>query len=401
VTITDTALSPYGFIYWTWDGTNPNVNSPVYSGPLQVTQNVTFRSAAQASGCPISNVVVASYTVAPGGYDAPPYFPVVFNPPSSTSNNDLLVGLSGVPGATICYSFDGSVPACANGQCTGLTYDAATRVAIRGDVTDSLTGQATVTAIQCGAGNVSSLFASQVYTLQAGAPAMASPAPGPAVPWAPGGVRPVLATVTVDSNTPVAIRYTTDGTMPTCTTGTAVGNDASIPLASSTKVTAIACKTGYLPSTVATYDYVMQLAPPFLASQAAAGLGAPGWDWAGTAQPVTTMTIPADAGAPYGPFLVQQVGDPPCTGTAGAPELAVCTGAPNALADYVCWSKNGPVSCSCTSPIVLTPANPYAVLPAAADVAPGDTLSVAACQSSPPVNTTGVFAGASTTVTFQ
>jgi hypothetical protein len=405
VYITDSYLPPNGFIYYTTDGTNPNVNSPVFSGPIQVTQDVTFRSAAQAPGCPMSNVVVASYVVAPGDYDGspPPYAPVVFNPASSVSNNDLLVALSGVPGANICYTLDGTTPTCANGQCTGtsITYGAANRVAIRGDVTDLGTGQVTVMAIECEAGYASSAPAAEVYQLVVADPTMTNPAPGPAVPWTPNSVHPLIATATVDSNTPVSIRYTTDGTSPSCTTGTAVANDTLVPLTSSTKISAIACKTGYGRSALATFDYGLQLAPPFLQSQAPDGLGAPGWDWAATWQPIATMTIPADAGAPYGPFLVRQVGDPPCTGTAGAPLPASCSGAPNALADYVCWSKGGPASCGCASPLALTPATPYAALPAPADVAPGDTLSVVACQKSPPVNATGVFAAASTTVTFQ
>jgi hypothetical protein len=399
VTITDATLPANGFIYFTTDGTNPNVNSQVYVGPLQVVEDVTFRAAAQAPGCTMSNVVLASYTVVPG--DGPPDYPVTFNPGSSISNNDLLVALTGAPGAAICYTLDGSAPTCTNGQCTGtsLTYSAATRVAIRGDVTDPATGLITVTAIECEAGSISSVPVSQVYTLQAADPTMTNPAPGPAVPWTPNSVQPLIATATVDSNTPVSIHLTYGGPT-TCTTGATYANDSNVYLTSSSTISALACKTGYLPSAVKTFDYVLQFAPPYLDSLVGGTQGEPGWDWAGTGEPVTTMTIP-DAGAAYGPFLVYQVGDPPCTGTAGAPEPASCSGAPNALADYVCWSKNGPASCGCASPLALTTATPYATLPASADVGPGDTLSVVACQSSPPVNAIGVFAAASTTVTFQ
>jgi hypothetical protein len=142
-------------------------------------------------------------------------------------------------------------------------------------------------------------------------------------------------------------------------------------------------------SSVVTQVYQLALAPPYLASANADGAGQPGWDWSGKGTPNTSMTIPADAGAgPYGPFVAQQVGSLPCTSATS------CTGAANTLAGSLCWSKAATVDCSCASPIPLTSAAPSATLPAAANVSPGDSLSVIAC------GVTGYAPSAVTTVKF-
>ncbi len=158
-------------------------------------------------------------------------------------------------------------------------------------------------------------------------------------------------------------------------------------------VTAIAC--GGLGSSPVSQTFGLFLAPPYLASQNGAGAGLPGWGWSSDGGPLTTMTIPADAGAPYGPFVAQQVGAPPCTSS------SACTGTPLPLADFLCWSTTGPATCGCPTPVPITTATPYATLPVLADVIPGGTLSVIACQSATPVNASGYYEPSSvTTVQF-
>src|SRR5579884_1005331 len=51
------------FIYFTTNGTNPNTGSPVYSGPIQITQDTTIRAYASATGFQDSPIVAANYTV--------------------------------------------------------------------------------------------------------------------------------------------------------------------------------------------------------------------------------------------------------------------------------------------------------------------------------------------------
>jgi hypothetical protein len=299
-----TIVPPPGFptdgaIFYTLDGTNPTLSSPRYLAPIQIIVEVTtIRAVAYAPSCPMSPIGAASYF--PGGSDAPP----MFSPDTTTQAHPFTVHLSDNPGATICYTLDGSTPTCNGGTCTGgtHTYNSANPITI--DSTETNTqGQVVVTAIACAIGLTNSAPASQTYTLQ--------------------------------------------------------------------------------------------LSPPFLASASPDGAGLPGWDWGGAGQPVTTMAIPADAGAPYGPFVAQQVGDPPCTGAAS------CSGAANQLADYLCWAKGAPATCACATPLTLTPAAPSVTLPAAADVAKGDTLSVIACQNASHANAPGVYApSVATTVQF-
>ena len=401
-----------GSVRYTTDGATPGDQSTVYDGGIVVLftngcdgETETVKAIATAPGYLDSPVASASYvnSVPESGT----VLVVFFSQQSSTQNNDFSLSLSAGFGATICYTSNGiTEPTCDDaGACTdgSLTYSAPLH--IDGTTTHPTTAMETVTALFCFPGwlvcGTGDGPASQTFILAAADPTMTNPPPG-LPPWTPTGITPTLATTTVTSNEPVSIHMTTDGTTPTCTTGTAVPGSSTVgPFTSSTTVKAIACKTGYLPSNVVPFVYSVELAPPFLSSQNATGAGLPGWSWAGTGNPVTSMLIPAGATTPYGPFVAQQVSTAPCTGTAGAPEPSSCTGPQPPLADFICWSKTGVATCSCASPIALTPAMPTATLPASANVGPGDTLSVIACQSTPPVNATGVFAAsAPTTVSF-
>jgi protein involved in polysaccharide export with SLBB domain len=104
------------------------------------------------------------------------------------------------------------------------------------------------------------------------------------------------------------------------------------------------------------------------------------------------MTIPADAGLPYGPLYARQLGFGAQTGQD-----------PYALADYFCWSKSATAACAgCANAVpVSAEGSPSVALPDAANVNPGDRLSIVACQSSPPVNGPATYApSAVTTVQF-
>jgi hypothetical protein len=263
VTLSDPTLSPNGVIYYTTDGTNPTTNSPVYVGPIQVAQNVTFRAAAW-DGCDMSNVVVASYTAFNFDDACCEPAPVIFVPNSQTQPNDFLVSLTYYPGVTICYTEDGSTPTCddSTGTCTGTsqTYSAAQRVSINGSVTDQSTGQVTVTAMGCEAGFANGPPTSQIYTLQAAAPTMSGLVAGDAA-----GFTPTIQSVTVASVSPPnvpTIQYTTDGTQPTCTTGLSTANPTTFNTSGAptlpqtgVQLQAVTCKTGYLPSTVSTWSW--------------------------------------------------------------------------------------------------------------------------------------------------
>jgi hypothetical protein len=251
-----TILPPSGFpdsgtLLYTTDWNMRATPDLAYTSPITV---------GAAGICPDPNAIATIWaqatapgylasSIAEGTWFSEGYPPTpTFVPTSMTANNDVSVTLS--PDClTLCYTFDGSTPTCTSGHCTGtsLTYAAATKVAIDGSVTDPSTGRVNVTAISCYATSVNSLPSSQQYELQVAAPVVSTPS-------APGGPA-TISTVTITSNEAVSIRFTTDGSQPTCSSGTLISGSSGTtgPLATGTTVTAIACKTGYAPSSVVTH----------------------------------------------------------------------------------------------------------------------------------------------------
>jgi len=289
-----------GFIYYTTNGTNPNPNSLVYVGPIQVSQTEQIRAYAAAPGYMDSAVGHASYTVtAPisdAGPDAPPpaLTEPALTPGSSVQNNDFKVSASASNGATICYTLDGvTTPTCnGSGACTGssLQYNSVTQIAINGSVTSTTTpGSAKVQAIACASGVATSPVASQTYVLTVAPPAFSNPAAGTILL----GSTPIVSSTTSGAT----ISYTTNGSAPTCINGTAgVGTGVSDPhtfqnangqtdgVVASTTFQTIGCKPGYAPSTVSTSAFTVQLNPlafPAVASQTSGG------PYAGAAGPGT------------------------------------------------------------------------------------------------------------------
>jgi len=271
VTITVAGLPTGGFIYYTNNGTNPTPNSLVVNGPIHLTMTTQLRAYATAPGRLDSPVGSATYTIVPiqidGGIVASPDM----NPMSTTQNNDFTVAITtATPGATICYTLDGSTPSCTGGVCQGTaqTYSAASRVPITGLVTDT-TGNATLRAIGCAASQGNSTVTTQNYTLQAAAPTLVSPAPGN-LPYLQAGYAPTISSATNPTGTSaVTIRYTTTaGTPPTCNVGTSATNPQTLAagtVSSAITFYAIACKLNYAPSTVSTNAYTVTLNTPTVA----------------------------------------------------------------------------------------------------------------------------------------
>ena len=103
VTISDATSG--ATIHYTTDGSTPTASSPVYSGPILVTQTTTIRAMATASGMTDSDVASATYTIA--SQVATPSF----TPPAGTYSQSQMVTLSvATSGATIHYTTDGTTP---------------------------------------------------------------------------------------------------------------------------------------------------------------------------------------------------------------------------------------------------------------------------------------------------
>ncbi len=275
VTLTEPTAAPGVAIYYTTDGTNPSTTSPVYpASGIQLGSTTTLRAFATAPTCASSGVTAQTYTI-DLLVDSPVDQPPAINPQSSIQNNDFTVSIIAQVGATICYTLDGSNAACANGVCVGSSsqYSGVAQIPIDGASTTM--GLVTVNAVACAAGGVPSSMASQQYKLEAGAPTMINPSQG-TLPYVPAGYNPTLSTATVPSLGPsmLQINYTTDGSTPTCVTGTALIPPATVPVGADVNFQAIACKTGYLPSAVVPFGYAIQLNAPSLP---AAGVnGTPG-----------------------------------------------------------------------------------------------------------------------------
>jgi hypothetical protein len=168
--------------------------------------------------------------------DEEPAAAPAFNPPAGTYSSAQSVALSSTtPGATIRFTLDGSNPTAT----TGTVYSGPIAV-------NSTT---TVKAIATASGFVDSPVSSATYTITQ--PAAAAPT------FSPGsGTYTTAQSVTLSTSTPGAtIRYTTNGTNPTATTGTVYSSP--IAVSSTTTLKAIATASGYSASAVssATYDF--------------------------------------------------------------------------------------------------------------------------------------------------
>jgi hypothetical protein len=359
VAVSATGLPTGGQIYYTTNGSVPacsgaSCSGTLYIGAVQVSQPETINAIAHdPSGAnqdsPPGSCV---YTIIP--QEAGTLGPVIFSPTSATENNDFLVALSDTPGATICFTLDGSTPTCntATGACTGTaqTYTAGGGgVSINGTVTNLATGQVTITAIACEAGSTPSISGSQVYALTVADPtlvlngnAVPSGTGIANVPWpaGTGGLTPTVNTATNNSivvTDNVGIRFTTvAGQTPTCTTGTLLASPttfgtgvAGAPvLNTNTTYEFIGCKQGYLPSGISTFPISIQENAPVLAKGGA------------------TNTYP------YAFVLVETAAPDqivPPLGTPGVVDAANKGGAggagPNNQLDWVCLNDNGAASC--------------------------------------------------------
>lgn len=265
-----------GVIFYTVDGTIPTQASTAYSGPIQINAAETIHAIAVDPGvCTDSTVAVATFTIEapcaccdPLQGCGPPL--VTFNPPSATQVNDFLVQLTDDdPAAAICFTLGAnSQPTCTatatSATCTGMsqTYNPSAGLGEAGSVTinsgvTTAAGTVMVNVMACAPGNISAGAVSQTYTLKAGTPTMQGPDPSATLPYQSGGYMPTLASVTTGS----ALHYTTDGSTPTCVTGTPLAmNPGAVPtFTTSTTFNAIACKVGYVPSPVGEFVYGIDL----------------------------------------------------------------------------------------------------------------------------------------------
>jgi pullulanase len=230
-------------IRYTLDGTKPSSTSgTLYSGPISVSADTTVKAIAYGAGLNDSQVVTASYVItatAPAKVAAP-----TFSPQAGEYTTSVSVTLATpTTDASIRYTVDGSTPS----KTSGLLYSTGTPIVV--------TSTTTIRAIAYADGKADSAVSQAIYTIippgQVAAPSFDPPA---------GAYTTTLNVALTSSTGGVSIRYTTDGSAPSPSAGTAY--DGPIPVGASLTIKAIAYKDGLNDSTVSSASYVIDLPAP-------------------------------------------------------------------------------------------------------------------------------------------
>jgi hypothetical protein len=187
-------------------------------------------------------------------------------PGAGTYANDQTVAVaSATSGVEFKYTLDGSTPSATVGSLAGPTIP--------------ISASATLKVVAFANGLITSGVASEAYNM-----VVATPTASPAAGTFANTQTITLATTTTGAQ----IRYTTDGSTPTDTTGTLY--TTPFDLAISATVKAIAFKTGYTNSAVLSAAYVLTAATPVATPVAGSYVGA---------QVVTLATSTANASMRY------------------------------------------------------------------------------------------------------
>jgi hypothetical protein len=225
VTISDTTTG--ATIYYTTDGSTPTTSSTKYTGAVTVSATETLTAIAVATGYTNSSASSASYTIAL--LLPTPTFSVSAGTYATTQSVTISDATSGT---TIYYTTDGSTP-----TTSSSVYSSAI----------SVTSTETLQAIAVKTGYTNSAVATATYTIAA---ALTAPVFSPA---AGTYTSPQVVTLT-DATSDVLIYYTTDGSTPTTSSAMYSGG---IWQCETQTLKAIAVKSGYTTSTIATAAYTI------------------------------------------------------------------------------------------------------------------------------------------------
>ena len=217
-------------IYYTTNGSTPTSASTLYSSAISVSSTTTIKAIALKANHTDSGVSSAVYTI-----NYPVQTPVASVLTGSYSN-DQSVTLSTIPvAASIYYTLDGSAPTASSTLYTG---------------TITINGTKTLKAVGIMSGYTNSGVMSETYTLAAA---------NPTSNVAAGAYGPAQTVTLTSSTTGAVVRYTTDGSAPTCASAT-----GTVSVTTSMTVRAIACKTNYSNSAEVSFAYTIngQVATP-------------------------------------------------------------------------------------------------------------------------------------------
>jgi LysM repeat protein len=239
VTISDSTAGTT--IYYTTNGTTPTTSSTVYSGPITVSATETLEAIAVKTGYTNSAVATAVYTIVPTLPAA------TFSPAAGTYTTAQSVTISdATAAATIYYTTNGTTP-----TTSSTVYS--------GPITVSATE--TLVALAVEAGYTNSAVATAAYTI---APALPAPTFSPAA-----GTYATSQSVTIsDATAGATIYYTTNGTTRL---RPRLPYTSAITVSAKETLEAIAVKTGYTNSAVATAVYTIAPTLPTPTFSPAAG----------------------------------------------------------------------------------------------------------------------------------
>lgn len=216
-------------IYYTTDGTEPTINSQIYSNPINISQNTTLKAIAKKNNFYVSDVLTANYTV-----NATVAIPQADHNSGIVDFNSSVIFTSPTD-ANIYYTTDDNEPTEAS-----TLYVPSSPIVI--DHTLTLKARAYKQNW------TPSPIATYNYTIQTTTAPTAS---------LPSGDVNYLSSVTLSSTTENAqIYFTTDGTIPSYSSAL---YQSPIVIDHNFTLKAIAYRDGYSPSQVSTYTYTTSI----------------------------------------------------------------------------------------------------------------------------------------------
>lgn len=227
-------------IYYTTNGTTPSAtNGVLYSAPVPLGASATIKVVACKTGSNDSAMASGVYTITlpPSTCAAPDFSP----PPGSYTTAQSITLNTATVGASIRYTVDGTVPS----STIGTLYTAPI----------PLGTSTTIMAVTYQPGWIDSPVATGVYTITLPPSQCAAPEFDPT----PGSYNSAQSITLYSATAGASIRYTTDGSTPSATSG--ILFTAPIPLGTSATIKAVTYQPGWIDSPVSTGVYTITLPP--------------------------------------------------------------------------------------------------------------------------------------------
>ena len=219
-------------IHYTTDGTDPDLDSPVYSSPISFNADTTIKACAVKLGLATSKISVGNYII-----DIPAVADPVFSVPAGTVEpNTSLEITCATEGATIYYTTDGTDP-----DETSTEYTSA--IVINRSMT--------VKAVAMKEDFKNSKTISRAYHVDM--PTVATPTFSPAAGAVERGTEVTISCTTAGA----VIHYTTDGTTPDATSP--VYDGTPIEITAAVTIKAMATADDMLDSAVGSAAYTVKL----------------------------------------------------------------------------------------------------------------------------------------------